>query len=218
MRIIINHVVGIQHLNMPLGCSFQRSRFSILGAILPFLVMLLLASSLACSLPANKSAGSPAMKEDCLMSLKLNSQAFDDGGLIPVKYTCDGEDISPSLSWSELSDGTRSLALIMDDPDAPAGTWVHWILYDLPPSSDGVDENMARSRDVPGGGSQGSNSWNRLGYGGPCPPSGTHRYIIRLYALDSVLALGPGAEKAKLVQAMEGHVLDRGQLLGLYSR
>jgi Raf kinase inhibitor-like YbhB/YbcL family protein len=158
------------------------------------------------------------MKEDFLMSIKLSSGAFDDGGLVPVKYTCDGEDISPSLSWSELPDGTRSLALIMDDPDAPAGTWVHWILYDLPPYSVRLDENMARTEDVPGGGSQGNNSWNRLGYGGPCPPSGTHRYIFRLYALDSALDLGPGAEKADLVQAMEGHVLDRGQLLGLYSR
>ncbi|GMQ78093.1 MAG: YbhB/YbcL family Raf kinase inhibitor-like protein [Anaerolineae bacterium] len=152
------------------------------------------------------------------MSIKLNSEAFDDGGLIPVKYTCDGEDISPSLSWSELPDGTSSLALIMDDPDAPGGIWVHWILYNLPPSTDRLDENMARSADVPGGGSQGSNSWNRLGYGGPCPPSGTHRYIFRLYALDTVLDLVSGAEKTDLFQAMEGHVLDQGQLLGLYSR
>jgi Raf kinase inhibitor-like YbhB/YbcL family protein len=151
-------------------------------------------------------------------TMKLISPAFDEGGIIPEKYTCDGADLSPPLKWDSLPEGTKSLALICDDPDAPMGTWVHWVYYDIPVSTQGVPENVGGD-DRPGiGGTQGINDFRRIGYGGPCPPGGTHRYYFKLYAIDTLLNLSPGATQKQLVNAMEHHIVGRVQLMGKYRR
>lgn len=152
------------------------------------------------------------------MTIELTSAAFDAGEGIPAQYTCDGDDISPPLQWQNVPDGAESLALIMDDPDAPRGTWVHWVLYNLPASTRELPENVAPADSEPAGGSQGNSSWGRVGYGGPCPPGGTHRYFFQIYALDSELDLAPGATKEQLLAAMEGHILAQGELMGTYAR
>jgi Raf kinase inhibitor-like YbhB/YbcL family protein len=145
--------------------------------------------------------------------LQVESNAFEAGGDIPARYTCDGEDISPPLSWSEPPAGTQSLVLFCDDPDAPAGTWHHWVLFNLPATTRSLPEG------VEGLGVDGSNSWNRAGYGGPCPPGGAaHRYEFALYALDTTLDLKAGAPKGDVEKAIEGHILAEGQLTGRYSR
>ncbi|HEX9079163.1 MAG TPA: YbhB/YbcL family Raf kinase inhibitor-like protein [Desulfuromonadaceae bacterium] len=148
-----------------------------------------------------------------MTTITLTSPAFSGGGAIPAAYTCDGGDASPPLVIGPVPAGTRSLALVMDDPDAPVGTWVHWVLWNIPPEAREIRENG-----VPSGASQGRNSWYRVGYGGPCPPSGTHRYFFRLYALDTLLNLGAATTKAELERAMEGHLLGRGELMGTYRR
>lgn len=166
---------------------------------------------------AGEEAAQPA-EEESAMSIELTSPAFAHGEAIPARYSCDGDDISPPLQWQNVPAGTESLALIMDDPDAPRGTWVHWVLYDLPPETSELPENAAMAGSLPGGSSQGTNSWNRLGFGGPCPPSGTHRYFFKLYALDTQLDLAAGATKDQLLVAMEGHILGQGELVGTYAR
>ena len=146
-------------------------------------------------------------------SIQVSSSAFADGEMIPTKYTCDGENLSPPLIWSGIPQGAKSVALIMDDPDAPAGTWVHWVLYDLSADLDGLDEG------VRGIGVDGVNSWNNTGYGGPCPPAGNpHRYFFKLYALDTELYLQSGTPKADIEKAMQGHILAEGQIMGEYGR
>ena len=153
------------------------------------------------------------------MSIQITSTAFSEGQPISQKYTCQGNDFSPPLAWTNTPPNTKSLALIMDDPDAPAGTWVHWVLYDLPATTTELAENTPKSAQLPGGTKQGLNSWPRLGYNGPCPPSGKpHRYFFKLYALDTMLNLKPGVTKKDLLKAMEGHVLAEGQLMGTYQR
>ena len=152
------------------------------------------------------------------MDIELKSSAFEPGGMIPPKYTCDGENVSPPLSWQAPPEGTRSLALICDDPDAPMGTWVHWVLFNLPADTAQLTENIPTSRELPGGARQGKNDFGKIGYGGPCPPSGTHRYFFKIYALDTPLQLQPGATKSQLLKAMEGHIIARGQLMGRYKR
>jgi len=152
------------------------------------------------------------------MPFELTSTAFAHGESIPRKYTCDGEDISPPLLWGDPPQGTQSFALIADDPDAPMGTWVHWVLYNLSAESRALPEAVPPDADLPDGSRHGQNSWGRLGYGGPCPPSGTHRYFFKLYALDRVLDLAAGASKEQLLQAMEGHILAQTELMGLYTR
>jgi Raf kinase inhibitor-like YbhB/YbcL family protein len=153
------------------------------------------------------------------MTLHLTSTAFAEGQPIPEKHTCDGRDSSPPLHWSGLPTGSRSLALIVDDPDAPVGTWVHWVLYGLAPDLEGLPENVDKSQYVLRGARQGLNDFRRLGYGGPCPPPGKpHRYFFKLYALDAELDLKPGATKKELLRAMEGHILATGQLMGTYAR
>lgn len=147
------------------------------------------------------------------MAITITSPAFRDGDTIPKKYTCDGEDISPPLAWTGVPEGTQSLALIVDDPDAPAGTWVHWVLYDIPGNLDLLSEDCA------GIGVDCVSDFRRPGYGGPCPPRGKpHRYFFKLYALDTKLKLPPGARKAEVERAMQGHVLAQGQLIGKYGR
>ncbi|HTY21869.1 MAG TPA: YbhB/YbcL family Raf kinase inhibitor-like protein [Desulfomonilaceae bacterium] len=152
------------------------------------------------------------------MNMEVKSTAFQEGAMIPKLYTCDDKDISPPLSWSGLPAGVKSIALIMDDPDAPVGTWVHWVLFNIPPDTTGLAENMPRTASLPNGAKHGNNSWSNLGYGGPCPPGGTHRYYFKVYALDVVLALSTGVTKAQLLKAMEGHILAEGQLMGRYTR
>lgn len=157
-----------------------------------------------------------------VMALTLQSPAFTHQGEIPKRYTCDGEDISPPLTWSGLPQGTRSLALIVEDPDAPDPkapkmTWVHWVLYNIPPDTTGLPENVDR-RALPPGTLEGLNDWHRTGYGGPCPPIGRHRYLFKLYALDTVLPDLGRPTKAQLEKAMSGHVLEQADLIGTYQR
>ena len=154
-----------------------------------------------------------------VMSLQITSTAFSEGQPIPAKYSCEGSDISPPLKWTNVPANTKSFALVADDPDAPVGTWVHWVLYDLPPTTNALPEDVARTQYIAGNAKQGLNTWPRLGYGGPCPPPGKpHRYFFKLYALDRMLDLKPGATKKDLLKAMEGHVLAEGQLMGTYQR
>jgi len=151
-------------------------------------------------------------------TVRVTSPAFEEGGTIPRQYTCDGENISPPLQWEAVPEGTRSVAVIMDDPDAPGGTFVHWVIYDLPPDVQELPENLPRDKNFPVGGEQGINSTDQLGYLGPCPPSGTHRYFFQVYALDEKLHLPAGETKAGLLEAMQGHILAQGQFLGRYQR
>jgi Raf kinase inhibitor-like YbhB/YbcL family protein len=150
--------------------------------------------------------------------MKLESQAFQAESLIPKKYTCDGDDISPPLSWGTPPDGTQSLALIADDPDAPGQTFVHWVAYNLPSDRRELPEGVPNGESLPNGGIQGKSDFGKLGYGGPCPPGGTHRYFFKLYALDTSLDLQPGASKADVERAIDGHVLTLAELMGRYSR
>lgn len=153
------------------------------------------------------------------MSFSLQSSAFSQGADIPRKFTCDGPDLSPALKWTEPPPGTQSLAIVMDDPDAPVGTWVHWVLYDLPGSTRELPEGIAKKDVLDNGGRQGRNDFGRLGYGGPCPPPGKpHRYFFKLYALDVATTLKSGATKADLERAMKGHVLAQAELMGRYKR
>jgi Raf kinase inhibitor-like YbhB/YbcL family protein len=152
------------------------------------------------------------------MSFHITSEAFEPGQAIPTRYTCDGEDVSPPLAWSEPPEGTVSFALIMDDPDAPVGTWVHWVHYNVPGDAERLEEGVPTSSTLPDGSRNGTNSWGRTGYGGPCPPRGSHRYFFKLYALDRLLDLPPGATKLDLLDEMDGHVLDTTELMGVYAR
>jgi Raf kinase inhibitor-like YbhB/YbcL family protein len=154
------------------------------------------------------------------MALTLTSPAFHHTGEIPRKFTCDGSDVSPALSWTGVPAGARSLALVVDDPDAPDPaaprmTWVHWVLYDLPADSGGVAEALARP---PAGARDGLNDWGRTGWGGPCPPKGRHRYFFKLYALDDFLGDLGRPTKAALEKALRGHVIEKAELVGTYQR
>ena len=156
------------------------------------------------------------------MAMAITSNKFSSGAPIPAPYTCDGADKAPPLAWSGAPQGTKSFVLIVDDPDAPDPkapkmTWVHWVLYDLPPSASALPEGAA-SRDLPRGTREGRNDWKRTGYGGPCPPVGRHRYFFKLYALDAELGDLGEATKAKVEGAMKGHVLAHAELMGTYER
>ena len=152
-------------------------------------------------------------------TIQLTSSAFKEGGAIPAKYTADARDLSPPLKWSGVPAGAKSLVLIVDDPDAPVGTWVHWVLYDLPPATSDLPEDQPKGQYLPGNARQGLNDFKRLGYGGPSPPPGkAHRYFFKLYALDTLLDLKPGLSKKDIERAMEGHILSQGQLMGTYKR
>jgi Raf kinase inhibitor-like YbhB/YbcL family protein len=151
--------------------------------------------------------------------IPLSSSAFVPGGDIPVAHTCDGPDASPPLEWGEPPAGTRSFALICDDPDAPMGTWVHWVLFNLPAQTRSLSEKFPTDGELPTGARQGKNGFGRLGYGGPCPPKGpAHRYFFKLYALDGPVSVAAGAGKEELEAAMKGHVLAQGELMGRYGR
>jgi len=150
--------------------------------------------------------------------MTITSAAFKEGHGIPVHYTCDGKDSSPPLAWSKVPAGTKSFALICDDPDAPMGTWVHWVLYNIPPDVRSLPEGVPADKTMSDGSVHGITDFRRFGYGGPCPPGGTHRYFFKLYALDSLTGLDPGASKKALEKAMKGHILSRAELMGTYAR
>jgi Raf kinase inhibitor-like YbhB/YbcL family protein len=152
------------------------------------------------------------------MAITITSSAFSEGSMIPRQYTCDGEDVSPPLAWTGIPEGTKSIALICDDPDAPVGTWVHWVIFNIPPTAEGLPANIAPKETVEIGAKHGINDFRKFGYGGPCPPGGTHRYFFKLYALDTEIASDPGIKKAQLLEAMKGHILAEGQLMGTYKR
>lgn len=157
------------------------------------------------------------------MAFSLTSPAFNEGGTIPKKHTCDGPDLSPVLEWKDSPAGTVSFALIMDDPDAPPGTWVHWVAYDLPATTQKLDEGVPKTETLAGGGKQGAcwgvNDFSRVGYYGPCPPPGSpHRYYFKLYALDTTLNFPAKATKADVEKAMAGHILAETKLMGQYGR
>jgi len=156
------------------------------------------------------------------MSMTITSPAFAKNDSIPARYTCTSSDISPPLQWSGIPSAAKSLALIVDDPDAPDPaapkmTWVHWVLYNLPPYSEGLSEDIVPN-DLPEGTAQGINDWHRTGYGGPCPPIGRHRYFFKLYALDTVLKETKKATKADVEKAMQGHVLESAELMGTFEK
>ncbi len=150
--------------------------------------------------------------------MELKSRAFEPGAMIPAKYTCDGENVSPPLDWSDPPAGTQSFALVSDDPDAPVGTWVHWVIWNIPAGARALEENLPKRESLSNGANQGTNDFRRIGYRGPCPPSGTHRYFFKLYALDTALSLPPHTTKSVLDKAMRGHILGQAGLMGSYRR
>jgi len=194
-----------------LGMSMSRS-------LRLFLLVTCLAIAVGGCRSGPSPTASPEKERPAAVPFALTSTAFAEGEPIPSKYTCDGEDISPPLQWRDVPEGTRSFALIADDPDAPRGTWDHWLLYNLPAEARNLPEGVPAEAELSDGSRHGQNSWSRLGYGGPCPPSGTHRYFFKLYALDTLLELDAGASKERLSQAMEGHVLAEAVLMGVYTR
>jgi Raf kinase inhibitor-like YbhB/YbcL family protein len=179
----------------------------------PTKLISLAAIILACTFPiSGQTSGGP-------MSFHLSSTAFSEGQAIPAKFTCTGADVSPQLSWHDAPVATKCFALIVDDPDAPAGTWVHWVLYDIPANVKELPEGVEKQEQVAGGALQGRNDFRKIGYGGPCPPPGKpHRYFFKLYALDAKLDLKAGASKADLERAMKSHVVGQTELIGRFGR
>lgn len=166
-------------------------------------------------------AATPTEEEDPTMDQSefiLTSSAFLQGDPIPASYSCDGENASPRLTWTNPPAGTQSFALIFDDPDAPGGTWVHWVLFNLPAETRSLPADIAPDSTLANGAAHGSNSWGSIGYGGPCPPGGEHRYFFKLYALDNVLDQEVGATKEQLLEAMDDHIVAVAELMGTYSR
>jgi len=185
------------------------------------LMILLLLTMLGCGprqQPASPSSPTPTAQKETIMELKLTSAAFKEGEAIPRQYTCDGVNVSPPLEWGRAPKNAKTIAIITDDPDAPGGTWVHWVLFNLPAENIGLVENLPVTENLKAGGFQGKNDFDKIGYGGPCPPSGTHRYIFKIYAVDAELPLKAGATKADVEKAMQGHIVAQGQLMGSYSR
>lgn len=156
---------------------------------------------------------SNAISQDIKDALTVSSSVFENNSSIPEKYTCDGVDVNPPILIENIPSRTKSLALIVDDPDAPVGIWVHWVLWNIKPEIKEIKENA-----VPKGAQQGMNDFGKHNYGGPCPPSGTHRYFFKLYALDNILKLSPNARKADVEKAMKGHIIEQAQIVGLYKR
>ncbi len=183
-----------------------------------FVVLVCMGALLALNQPVSgQKPGKKTKKE--VKKMVLTSPAFKEGEMIPREYTCEGKDISPALQWKGVPEKTRSFALICDDPDAPMGTWVHWVIWNIPATASGLPEGIEPEKELKDGTRQGKNDFRRIGYGGPCPPPGpAHRYFFKLYALDSKLDLRPGATKSELLKAMEGHILAEAHLMGKYKR
>jgi Raf kinase inhibitor-like YbhB/YbcL family protein len=181
------------------------------------IALIFLVTGSACT-QARKSSpdATPATSPSKVDSFAITSTAFKEGARIPRQYTCDGVNVSPPLEWIGVPKTARTLAIIADDPDAPSGTWVHWVLYNIPADNIGFVENLPSTQEIKGGGFQGKNDFKQIGYGGPCPPSGTHRYFFKLYALDSDLPLKDGATKSDVETAMSGHIVGQAQLMGTY--
>ncbi|MDK1117405.1 MAG: YbhB/YbcL family Raf kinase inhibitor-like protein [Anaerolineae bacterium] len=202
-------------------------KMRILGIVCLGLLFLAACASTASQPATEESVGATVQPAQSLpvfteehMPFKLISTAFAEGEPIPLKYSCDEDDISPPLAWINPPVDTQSYVLIMDDPDAPGGNWDHWILFNIPQDKRELQENMPISAEdkEPGDISVGNSSWGRAEYGGPCPPSGTHRYVFKLYALDTSLSLAPGATKSQVEAAMDGRILAQAELMGTYSR
>lgn len=197
---------------MKVNCPRKRCNILCRVAILLMVLCLVVVLSVGCEYRERP------LKEG-EMALTVSSSAFQEGDKIPAKYTCEGQDVSPPLAWSEPPAGTRSLALIVDDPDAPGGVFTHWLLFNIPPDSRELPEAVPTQAELASGALQGQTDFGRTGYGGPCPPPGRpHRYQFTLYALDQPLDLEGGASKKQLLSAMEGHILTQGQLTGTYQR
>jgi Raf kinase inhibitor-like YbhB/YbcL family protein len=160
----------------------------------------------------------PVFSGENTMTIKITSTAFKEGEMIPSKYTCDGENISPQIAWTNFPDKTKSFVLISDDPNAPMGTWVHWVVYNIPANVSELKEKFPKDAKSDDGTMQGTTDFKRIGYGGPCPPSGTHRYYFKIYALDTILKVKPGLTKNEILNEMQGHILAEGQLMGKYKR
>ncbi|HLF73013.1 MAG TPA: YbhB/YbcL family Raf kinase inhibitor-like protein [Anaerolineales bacterium] len=186
--------------------------------VISFIVLILAGACSGGSPPPQTTPGLTVTQEAAMASIQLTSDAFAHEKPIPAQYTCTGSDISPALTWGEPPAGTQSFALIMDDPDAPMGTWVHWVLFNIPASARGLPEAVPAGQTLSDGSTHGRNSSGNQGYNGPCPPSGTHRYFFKLYALDEMLGILAGADKGELLKAMEGHLLAQGELMGTFSR
>jgi Raf kinase inhibitor-like YbhB/YbcL family protein len=179
------------------------------------LVLVVFVGILAAMVDKAKAA-EPVVKDK---AFTISSSSFSAGGEIPKKFSCDDTDVSPELSWTGAPAGVRSFAMIADDPDAPAGTWIHWVLFDLPPQTAELLEGVPKVDEVPTGGRQGRNDFGKIGYNGPCPPPGKpHRYFFKLYALDQMLNLKAGVSKKEVEQAMQGHILGTAELTGKYRR
>jgi Raf kinase inhibitor-like YbhB/YbcL family protein len=187
-------------------------------AITLLLLMLLVAGCATRPQVSAQNSASTSTPQTTGGSIKLTSTAFKEGEPIPRQHTCDGVNVSPSLEWSGVPKSAKTLVIFADDPDAPSGIWVHWVLYNLPADNIGMVENLPATDELKAGGFQGKNDFGKIGYGGPCPPSGTHRYFFKIYALDSELPLKAGATKAEVEKAMEGHVVAQGQLMGTYRK
>jgi Raf kinase inhibitor-like YbhB/YbcL family protein len=182
-------------------------------------VCVIIAFSIAIVACQSQSQATVTQTGENMQKIQLTSAAFQEGEPIPVQYTCDGTNISPPLAWAGIPGGTNSLAMIVDDPDAPGRTWVHWVVYQISPDLMGLPEGLVNYSNAGGIGTAGKNDFNKLGYGGPCPPKGKpHRYFFKLYALDTDLELQQGATKTQLEAAMQGHILAQGQLMGTYGR
>ncbi len=187
-----------------------------MGKLFSVFMVVVLCLCCACGKENGKST-SENSKGDKDM-LKITSSAFENEGMIPSKYTCDGANISPPLKFDGIPENTKSIALICDDPDAPMGTFVHWVIYNLPPTTKELPEKFPDDETLPDGTRQGTNDFGSTGYSGPCPPRGIHRYFFKVYALDAKIDTVPVADKKHLLKAMEGHIIATGQLMGKYQR
>lgn len=178
-------------------------------------VMLAAALFTACA----RSDSAPQISSSGPMHLTLNCSAFNAGATIPARFTCQGENISPPLQWTNAPPATKSFALLCEDPDAPSGLWVHWVLFNLPADTTHLDEHLPPREELPNGARQGRNDFKHIGYGGPCPPPGPpHRYFFKLYALDAPLDLSAGASRQQLLESMQGHILAQTELMAKYQR
>jgi Raf kinase inhibitor-like YbhB/YbcL family protein len=186
------------------------------GLCWTLLFPLLLLTTAACRNSALQSAQGPDPSKS---GFRIESAAFKEGAFIPARFSCQGENVSPPLKWTDPPAGARSFVLVVDDPDAPGGTWTHWVVFNLPAQTRAMEENVPKQDELANGGLQGLTSFGSVGYGGPCPPPGkAHRYFFRLYALDTVLSLKTGATREDVVAALKGHTLGEAQLMGRYKR
>ncbi len=188
--------------------------------IYPFIFVLLIAVISGCTAVKDDTEAN-VTEVNTMQNISISAEAFRDGDMIPAEYTCDGKDVSPVLSWSGIPQGTKSITLIMDDPDAPRGTFVHWVLYNIPAEAQKLPKAIQGKETLSDGSRHGSTDFGKgtVGYGGPCPPPGKpHRYYFRIYALDAKLDLPPGASRSEVEKAMKGHILAKGELMGKYGR